>query len=144
MKYNIKDLPDVFSARGNRGIGSAKLIMNIKGTIRGNKYYAKENGLEDMHTAKMKAKKINNNIIVAIAFFEAVKEKDSKEKDVFTLSRYEDNDKKLKSFTLSGNSIFRGLGLKVDDVMKDTIELKPEIQEFEGQRYFVFEIPLKK
>ncbi len=143
MKYNIKELQDIFSARGNRGAGSSRLIINKKGIIRVNKYYAKEKEIEKMHSAKMKAKKTSNSIIGAITFLEDAKEKDSKKKDIFSLSRYEDDKGELKSFTLSGSSIFRSLGLKAESVIKDTIELKPEIQEFEGQKYFIFEIPLK-
>jgi hypothetical protein len=66
------------------------------------------------------------------------------EEGAFSISKYENEDGK-KSFTFSGRSAFSQLGIKYEELVKnESLKLSPTIQESNGKRYFIVEIPLKE
>lgn len=131
MKFDISKLEDVTPKQG--GKRSSAFSLGKSGYFRINKYFVEENKLEDMKYVKIKAIKEGNKIIIAFNFLEYKKE------GCFSLSYYE----KTESFSFSGRGIFSQFGMNYKKIGKIK-DIKPEIQLFEGDKYFVVEIQIEE
>jgi len=136
MKIDIKEFQDIAPKLG--GVRSSVLSLGKTGYFRLNKYFIKEYNLEKKRFVNIKAIKRENRIIVALNFSE------QKSDSSFSLSHYESKDKKIKSVTFSGRGVFSQFNINHKSVIKDkSLKLKPEIQDHDGIKYFIVEIPLK-
>lgn len=133
MKINFNELEDIQPTKG--GSSKASLVLIKSGYIRWNSSYMKENEeFERANSVNIKATKKNKKIIIA---FRLLKDKTGK----FSINSYKNKKGDVKSKSFSARSIFKQLGLSYKDyAQKKSIELKPEIQDFEGKRYFIVEL----
>lgn len=107
--------------------------LNKSGYFRANKNFIQEHNLEKMKFANIKAIKQSNKLIVAINFLEEKKD------NSFSLAYHE----RSESFSFSGRSIFAQFEISFRDIVREkSLKLKPDIQEFEEEKYFIVEIPI--
>jgi hypothetical protein len=91
-------------------------------------------GFEKANSVDIKATIKNNKIIIAFSFLD---DKSGK----FGVNTYKNKKGKIKSKSFSARSIFKQLGLSYKSyAQKKSIELKPEIQDFGENRYFILEL----
>lgn len=106
--------------------------------IRINKFAIENEGLWDMKFVEIRAVKENGKIIVLIRFSRKKEELEG----TFSISRYED-EKGNKSLNFSGRGIFRKFKIKAKDLTNEkSIILKPRVENIDGIKYFIIEIPL--
>jgi len=136
-KINIDSFEEINPAKGGRRIPA--LTLGKTAYFRGNKFFIKAHKLENIKCVKIRATKKEKIIIVAINFLR------DDEENSFKVSFFDDDDGEKKSLWFSGRSIFSQFNLDYKDVLKTkSILLKPIIQEQDGKKYFVAEIPLKQ
>lgn len=135
MGFNINNFEDIEPVRGGRR--TPALTLGKTAYFRGNKFFIKEHKLGNAKSVKIKALKEEKIITVALAFF------NSNEENSFKVS-FGEKDGELTSIWFSGRSIFSQYNIDYKDVIRTkSLLLKPTIQEHDGKKYFVVEIPLK-
>lgn len=131
-EYNITEMKEIAQRRGGRQ--NKYFSLNKSGYFRINYRFVQEHNLGDMKYAKIRAIKKENLLVVAINFLEA------QEDGSFMLSSREGG-----SFNFSGRSIFAEFDIDYKSVVKDvSMKLNPKIQEVEGVKYFIIEIPVEE
>jgi len=136
MTTDISNFTEIEPAKGGRR--TPALTLGKAGYFRGNRFFIKEHHLENTKSAKIKALKLERKIVVALTF------SDDDEENSFKVSFGENDDGELTSVWFSARSIFSQFNTDYKEVLKDkSIRLKPETQETQGKRYFVFDIPLR-
>jgi len=138
-KIDISKFEQIVPSRG--GVKGARWTLS-KATeiIRINKYAIDEDDIWEMNFIEIKVRKENNKIIVLFIFSE---NKDDL-KNPFSVGHYQD-DKNNRSLSFSCAGIFRKFSMKAKNVLggeDKSILLKINVQEQEGKKYFISEIPI--
>lgn len=136
MTIDINSFEEIKPAGGGRR--TPALTLGRIAYFRGNRFFIKEHGLDDVKSVKLRAVKEGSKILVAINFLK------EDEGNSFKVSFFYDDEGEIKSLSFSGRSIFSQFNLDYKDILKSkSILLKPTIQEHDGEKYFVIEIPLE-
>ncbi|MFH1917695.1 MAG: hypothetical protein ABIJ14_01115 [Nanoarchaeota archaeon] len=136
MKVDISKLEDINPTRG--GGRKSSFVLTKSGYPRWNEPYMEEHKeFASANSVNLKGAKNGNKLTIAINL---LKDKTGK----FVVNSHKDKNGKIKSKSFSLRSVFKQLGLSYKDFGQEKrIVIKPEIQDFEGKRYFVFELDIE-